>query len=578
VAAQPAALTSSKTSRADRTAPYALSRNISPARMLGSPGRADGFAAQLSVAVSDALNSRAVTLEVFLFGKRQQRMRDEDAGRLRQGVGVLHPASGSRPRLASVYDYDGERMHLLPWDGGPPQLHRPEALSAPARLTAEGLSKVVVTTVEAAQVRLALALPMLPRSTAEGSSERLLAALQAAVARDVRVMLRFCGSGSFDLPPQYDGPPGAWYSHDDVRALLPGADVNGRAFFYDGCVDGSCVLTERTGWLLPREVRLDWEIPLPTEAQLSLVDLQRKSSSYLDPDGYSVEDLLPELARRELWLSSYGTFGPLGREDAARVAADFKSVGHVYDPQELNEADFDALHLLEEQGKFPLTRIELTERGLADSPLAPLALRRLRQRSEPPSLPLHLMEEAWLAAAEIRLSTLAPHLVEECWGHDSSSPDDTRYDVPMDRLVGDARPTRSATPSRSDASPAGRPHLIDPFGTVMRSKSELLIAGVLMASGLEYRYEQPYTDKRGRIKALPDFTIKCPNGRDIIWEHLGMLDQHAYAEAWERKRGIYELDGWELGVDLFLTDERDGFDMTEIMAIVKRIVVLGARS
>ena len=66
-------------------------------------------------------------------------------------------------------------------------------------------------------------------------------------------------------------------------------------------------------------------------------------------------------------------------------------------------------------------------------------------------------------------------------------------------------------------------------GEKVRSKSELIIADCLDEAGIDYKYECPLNMKKYIIH--PDFTILDRRRRKIIyWEHLGMMDDPAYAE------------------------------------------------
>ena len=67
-------------------------------------------------------------------------------------------------------------------------------------------------------------------------------------------------------------------------------------------------------------------------------------------------------------------------------------------------------------------------------------------------------------------------------------------------------------------------------GERVRSKSELIIADLLGKENIPYRYEYPvYLMGIGRI--YPDFTtLNVRTGKEILWEHLGMMDDAAYAE------------------------------------------------
>ena len=68
----------------------------------------------------------------------------------------------------------------------------------------------------------------------------------------------------------------------------------------------------------------------------------------------------------------------------------------------------------------------------------------------------------------------------------------------------------------------------------MRSKSEVIIANLLHANRINYRYEEPL--EVGGLTKLPDFTIVDDNtGERYYWEHLGMLSDGAYRRRWEEK-------------------------------------------
>lgn len=64
-------------------------------------------------------------------------------------------------------------------------------------------------------------------------------------------------------------------------------------------------------------------------------------------------------------------------------------------------------------------------------------------------------------------------------------------------------------------------------GTQVRSKSEVIISNLLSAAGIKYEYEKKlYYSKDKWIE--PDFTIELPNGKELYWEHIGMLGREEY--------------------------------------------------
>jgi len=75
-------------------------------------------------------------------------------------------------------------------------------------------------------------------------------------------------------------------------------------------------------------------------------------------------------------------------------------------------------------------------------------------------------------------------------------------------------------------------------GTQVRSKSEVIISNLLSAAGIKYEYEKKlYYSEDKWIE--PDFTIMLPNGKEIYWEHVGMLGREEYDARWGEKIDIY---------------------------------------
>ncbi len=72
----------------------------------------------------------------------------------------------------------------------------------------------------------------------------------------------------------------------------------------------------------------------------------------------------------------------------------------------------------------------------------------------------------------------------------------------------------------------------------VRSKSEVIIANLLHARGIDYHYEQPL--ELGGVTKYPDFTIEDDAaGITYYWEHCGMLHDPAYRRRWEEKQAWY---------------------------------------
>ena len=117
-------------------------------------------------------------------------------------------------------------------------------------------------------------------------------------------------------------------------------------------------------------------------------------------------------------------------------------------------------------------------------------------------------------------------------------------------------------------------------GTLVRSKSELVIANQLHAHGVDYAYEQPLP-LDGGITRYPDFTIADhASGITYYWEHLGMLDDPDYRARWERKRteyleaGVQPLENAENADKILIeTEDQSGgaLDAEEIAMVINKV-------
>lgn len=76
-------------------------------------------------------------------------------------------------------------------------------------------------------------------------------------------------------------------------------------------------------------------------------------------------------------------------------------------------------------------------------------------------------------------------------------------------------------------------------GNQVRSKSEVIICDLLAKSGIKYEYERLLEYKPGK-KINPDFTIFLDGGKELYWEHIGMLGNEQYSDDWSDKMDIYE--------------------------------------
>lgn len=92
-------------------------------------------------------------------------------------------------------------------------------------------------------------------------------------------------------------------------------------------------------------------------------------------------------------------------------------------------------------------------------------------------------------------------------------------------------------------------------GTRVRSKSEIIIADLLFRNGIPYRYEYPLSlPEFGKVH--PDFLLyDAQQEREIIWEHLGSLDNPGYCQYYARRIAAYERIGYLPGDTLVVTFE-----------------------
>ncbi len=109
-------------------------------------------------------------------------------------------------------------------------------------------------------------------------------------------------------------------------------------------------------------------------------------------------------------------------------------------------------------------------------------------------------------------------------------------------------------------------------GEQVKSKSEALILERLYSYGINVRYEQKQTING--IIIAPDFTFEGSGGNLFYWEHIGMMDNAAYAGRNYSKIKKYYSAGLLPGDNLILSFERHGIiDMEMIDAIIKFEVI-----
>lgn len=94
-------------------------------------------------------------------------------------------------------------------------------------------------------------------------------------------------------------------------------------------------------------------------------------------------------------------------------------------------------------------------------------------------------------------------------------------------------------------------------GERVRSKSEKILADYFYRENILYKYEKPLYLK-GYGTVYPDFTFLSPHtGKEIYWEHEGMMDKPEYARAAVHKIETYQKNGIYVGENLILTFETE---------------------
>lgn len=109
-------------------------------------------------------------------------------------------------------------------------------------------------------------------------------------------------------------------------------------------------------------------------------------------------------------------------------------------------------------------------------------------------------------------------------------------------------------------------------GTMMRSKSEVIIANIMLLSGIPFVYEAPLLVDGKNI--LPDFTILSLIDLKsvIIIEHQGMVFVEEYADKFIRTLKTYLKTDWIPNETLFFTfdDARETLDPRQVISILRQ--------
>jgi len=111
-------------------------------------------------------------------------------------------------------------------------------------------------------------------------------------------------------------------------------------------------------------------------------------------------------------------------------------------------------------------------------------------------------------------------------------------------------------------------------GTMMRSKSEVIIANMLIQAGIPFVYEAPLFINGKNV--LPDFTILSliDLKTEIIIEHQGMIFVDEYANKFIRSLRLFLQTDWIPNKNLFFTfdNAQETIDPGQVLSILRKYV------
>ncbi len=108
-----------------------------------------------------------------------------------------------------------------------------------------------------------------------------------------------------------------------------------------------------------------------------------------------------------------------------------------------------------------------------------------------------------------------------------------------------------------------RQALVEPDFLRVRSLAERKIGNRLLERDILFLYEFPLRMQDGGL-VYPDFTCLNLRTRTLYrWEHLGRLDEHSYIEKNLRKLERYRQSGFQLCVDLIVSQDTGGNPLSE---------------
>lgn len=112
-------------------------------------------------------------------------------------------------------------------------------------------------------------------------------------------------------------------------------------------------------------------------------------------------------------------------------------------------------------------------------------------------------------------------------------------------------------------------------GIRVRSKSEIIIAGMLEKHDIPYKYEYPL-QLSGKGTVRPDFLcLNVRTRKEYIWEHFGMMDNEEYAIKNVAKINSYSENGYFPGINMIMTFEASHIPVSSgvIKAMIKQFLL-----
>jgi hypothetical protein len=175
---------------------------------------------------------------------------------------------------------------------------------------------------------------------------------------------------------------------------------------------------------------------------------------------------------------------------------------------------------------------------------------------------------AILREAMVRLRAVRPEeeLLDEVLAvYRDIAPDGIRLDVLSNGLFSE---WERAPYKTSDYRPEGK-RFRTSRGLLVRSKSEVMIAEMLYAYRLPFRYEQ-LLEVDGASYA-PDFTVMRPDGSIAYWEHMGKVGDLRYYDRQLTKLRAYYTVGVVPWKNLIVSydDDEGSLDTASIRALIK---------